>query len=138
VQDGTSDGRYRLLECIGRNDKGETWRAFDNVTQREVAVTVLADAGGDTVTVLADDGGDTVAKELPQWAAGSAPALDYPATGSGYVFEYPAYSPIGSTPAGLPPPSRRRRTIRCRRPRRNLANAGSLFCRAPRSSPRSS
>jgi hypothetical protein len=24
VQDGTSDGRYRLLECIGRNDKGET------------------------------------------------------------------------------------------------------------------
>jgi hypothetical protein len=103
VQDGTSDGRYRLLECIGRNDKGETWRAFDNVTQREVAVTVLADAGGDTVTVLADDGGDTVAKELPQWAAGSAPALDYPATGSGYVFEYPAYSPIGSTPAGLPP-----------------------------------
>jgi hypothetical protein len=78
VQDGTSDGRYRLLECIGRNDKGETWRAFDNVTQREVAVTVLADAGGDTVTVLADDGGDTVAKELPQWAAGSAPALDYP------------------------------------------------------------
>jgi hypothetical protein len=92
VQDGTSDGRYRLLECIGRNDKGETWRAFDNVTQREVAVTVVS-----------DDGGDTVAKEIPQWAAGPASALDYPATGSGYVFEYPAYSPLGSTPAGLPP-----------------------------------
>ena len=95
MQDGTSDGRYRLLECIGRNDKGETWRAFDNVTQREVAVTVVSEA--------ADDGGDTVAKEIPQWAAGPVPALDYPATGSGYVFEYPAYSPLGSTPAGLPP-----------------------------------
>jgi serine/threonine-protein kinase len=101
VQDGI--GRYQLQEMIGRNDKGETWRAFDNVTQRVVAVTVLTNDRGDPVTILADDGGDTVAKEIPQWAAGSAPALDYPGTGSGYVYEYPAYSPIGSTPAGLPP-----------------------------------
>ena len=97
-----SDGRYRLLERIGRNQTGETWRAFDNVTQREVAVTVLADDGGNGLTILADDGGGTVAKEMPQWAAGSAPAMDYPATGSRYVYEYPAYSPLGSTPAGLP------------------------------------
>jgi serine/threonine kinase PknH len=100
VQDGI--GRYQLLEMIGRNDKGETWRAFDNVTQRVVAVTVLTNDRGDPATILADDGGGTVAKEIPQRAAGSAPALDYPGTGSGYVYEYPAYSPLGSTPAGLP------------------------------------
>ncbi|WP_077078676.1 hypothetical protein [Mycobacterium numidiamassiliense] len=102
MQDGTPVGRYQLLEMIGRNDKGETWRAFDNVTHRVVAVTVLTGDAGNAVTILADDGGNTVAKELPQWAAGSDPALDYPGTGSGYVYEYPAYSPIGSTPAGLP------------------------------------
>jgi hypothetical protein len=89
VQDATPDGRYRLLERIGRNDKGETWRAFDNLTQRVVAVTVLTD-GSNTVTILADDGGDTVAKEIPQPAA---PLLDYPAYGpqSDSLVEYRAY-----------------------------------------------
>jgi len=102
VQDGTPDGRYRLLECIGRNDKGETWRAFDNLTQRVVAVTVLADDGGDTATVLADDGGDTVAKEIPQLDPGSAPVLDYPAYGprSDAFVEYRAYWSGAPAPAG--------------------------------------
>lgn len=91
MQDGTPDGRYRLLECIGRNDKGETWRAFDNLTQRVVAVTVLA-----------DDGGDTVAKEIPQLDAGSAPVLDYPAYGprSDAFVEYRAYWSGAPAPAG--------------------------------------
>jgi len=116
VQDGTSDGRYRLLECIGRNDKGETWRAFDNLTQRVVAVTVLAD-GGDTVTVLADDGGDTVAKEIPQPAAGAAPVLDYPAYGpqSDSLVEYRAYWSGAPAPAAPATTSRRSRTSRSRR-----------------------
>jgi serine/threonine-protein kinase len=87
VQDGTPYGRYRLLEVIGRNEQGETWRAFDTVTQREVAVTVLA-----------DDGGDTVAKAIPQPQAG--PTLEYPAHApeSGFVVEYPVQWASGSFP----------------------------------------
>jgi serine/threonine-protein kinase len=81
VQDGTPAGRYQLLECIGRSATGETWRAFDNLTQRVVAVTVLADDGGDTVV--------------------QAPVLDYPAYGpqSGSIVEYRAYWPGGTSPA---------------------------------------
>lgn len=91
MQDGTPDGRYRLLEAIGRNDQGETWRAFDTVTQREVAVTVVA-----------DDGGATVAKPIPQPQAGSGPALEYPAyvPESGFVVEYPVQWASGSFAAG--------------------------------------
>lgn len=89
MQDGTPYGRYRLLEVIGRNEKGETWRAFDTVTQREVAVTVLA-----------DDGGDTVAKAIPQPYAGSGPALEYPAHApeSGFIVEYPVQWASGFFP----------------------------------------
>jgi hypothetical protein len=53
VQDGTPYGRYRLIAAIGHNENGETWRAFDTVTQREVAITVVADDGGATRRVAA-------------------------------------------------------------------------------------
>jgi hypothetical protein len=81
VQDGTPAGRYQLLECIGRSGTGETWRAFDNLTQQVVAVTVLADDGGDTVV--------------------GAPVLDYPAYGpqSDALVEYRAYWPGGTSKA---------------------------------------
>ncbi|WAC91777.1 hypothetical protein [Mycobacterium sp. Aquia_213] len=102
MQDATS--RYRLLECVGRSDKGETWQAFDNLTQRVVAVTVVVSGGG-AVTVVEDDGGVTVAKDIPPAAGGSAPVLDYPAYGpqSDSLVEYRAYwsgTPVPSSPTG--------------------------------------
>ncbi|SPM33949.1 hypothetical protein MRAB57_1756, partial [Mycobacterium rhizamassiliense] len=91
VQDGTPYGRYRLIEAIGHNENGETWRAFDTVTQREVAITVVA-----------DDGGATLAKPIPQGYGGSGPALEYPAHApeSGFVVEYPVQWASGSFPTG--------------------------------------
>jgi hypothetical protein len=89
VEDGTPFGRYRLLELMGRGEMGETWRAFDTVTQRTVAVTVLH----------AEDAGDTALQERFRQETGSAAVLDYPAHApqSGIV-EYPLYWPSGPFP----------------------------------------
>jgi len=64
---------------------GETWRAFDTVTQRRVDVTVGS----------GDDGGATVARELFRPDAGSATVVGDAAHApqSDFVFEYPAYWP---------------------------------------------
>jgi hypothetical protein len=90
VEDGTPFGRYRLLELIGRGEMGETWRAFDTVTQRTVAVTVLP----------AEDAADTALQERFRQEIGSAAVLDYPAYApqSGIVVEYPLYGPSGPFP----------------------------------------
>ena len=40
MQNGTPFGRYRLLELTSRGAAGDTWRAFDTVTQREVALRI--------------------------------------------------------------------------------------------------
>lgn len=42
VEEGTPFGRYRLLESLGGGGMGKVWRAFDTVTNRMVAVKVLA------------------------------------------------------------------------------------------------
>jgi hypothetical protein len=48
MQNGTAFGRYRLLELTSRGAAGDTWQAFDTVTQREVALRIPStqDTGG--------------------------------------------------------------------------------------------
>jgi len=88
--------------------------AFDTVTQRDVAVTVVA-----------DDGGDTVAKAIPQPNAGSGPALEYPAHApeSGFIVEYPVQVASGSFPTD-PGNGQQAQQDDPKPPRRNPANAG--------------
>jgi hypothetical protein len=106
VPDRTSDGRYRLLELISRGAMAETWRAFDTVTQRRVAVAVRPgdDAGHPVIEELyrldddddaARDGGRTVPKALPQPDAGSTATVGGAAAApqADFVYEYPAYWP---------------------------------------------
>ena len=40
MRDGTPLGRYRLLELTSHGAVGDMWRAFDTVTQREVALRI--------------------------------------------------------------------------------------------------
>jgi hypothetical protein len=86
MQDGTPLGRYRLLELTSNSASGDMWRAFDTVTQREVALKILP----------------------TQYTAGAAAAREasHPAYGpqSGtvveYVVDYPLTRP--GDPAGDP------------------------------------
>jgi hypothetical protein len=90
VQDGTPFGRYRLLELMGRGEMGETWRAFDTVTQRHVAVTVLPTQDVDDAVPRERFRQETVPAALPDDPA-HAPQ-------SGIIVEYPLYWPDGQFP----------------------------------------
>ncbi len=96
MQDGTPFGRYRLLELMGRGEMGETWLAFDTVTQRHVAVTVLP----------TQDIDDAVPRERLRQETVPAALSGDPAHApqSGIIVEYPLYWPNGALPTDQPTP----------------------------------
>lgn len=96
MQDGTPFGRYRLLELMGRGEMGEKWRAFDTVTQRHVAVTVLPTQDIDDAVPRERLRQETVPAALPGDPA-HAPQ-------SGIIVEYPLYWPNGALPTDQPTP----------------------------------